>query len=135
MIIKRGIKETKYKSHRCEHNGIKFASKAEMSRYVNLEILARDGAISELEIQPRFVLLDKFKSCGNSYRAIEYVADFRYRDINNTTVVEDVKGKETPVYKLKIKLFLHRRDAGDFGERIVFREMRLKNKKWSEVDL
>ena len=41
---------------------------------------------------------------NNTYgRAIKYVADFVYEE-NGQTVVEDVKGVKTPVYKLKKRM-------------------------------
>ncbi len=69
---------SKYRSEKCEYNGIKFDSKAERQRYIELELLEKLGVIRALALQPRFTLLAKFESKGNKYRAIEYVADFRY---------------------------------------------------------
>ena len=34
--------------------------------------------ISDLELQPRFLLQESFKKNGKTYRKIEYVADFAY---------------------------------------------------------
>lgn len=95
---------TKYRSRRTSIDGITFASKKEARRYVELKLLRRSGAISELELQPRYQFPIKYKSG----RAVTYVADFRYLD-NRTgeRVVEDVKGIRTPVYKLKAALMQH----------------------------
>lgn len=83
-------------------DGILFASKSEMQRYNELKMLEKIGKISELELQPRFLLIPKLKK-GD--RATYYVADFAYtRD--GERIVEDVKGFKTQVYKLKIKLLL-----------------------------
>jgi hypothetical protein len=42
-------------------------------------------------------------------RAIKYRADFRYFETSTgKTIVEDVKGMETPVYKIKRTLLLWR---------------------------
>jgi hypothetical protein len=41
-------------------DGIVFASKAEMRRYAELKMLERSGAITSLELQPRFILQDPF---------------------------------------------------------------------------
>jgi hypothetical protein len=125
---------SKYKNTRCEANGIKFDSKAERLRYMELARLERLGVIRALELQPRFTLLDKFESNGTKYRAITYVADFRYLT-DNKDVVEDVKGVETKEYLLKRKLFLSQRDLDVFGCSIIFKELRLKRNKWEVTEL
>ena len=90
---------TKYKSIPEVVDGIRFASKKEARRYRELKILEKCGDIAHLETQPRFVIMiGKDKICT-------YVADFRYfNSKTQVTVIEDVKGIQTPVYKLKKKL-------------------------------
>ena len=83
-----------------------FDSIAESRRYKELKLLERAGEISELELQPRFLLQEGFKKNGKTFRKIEYIADFKYIE-NGKIVIEDVKGKETEVFKLKRKLFEH----------------------------
>lgn len=80
-ILKTKGKRNKFNAIRCEHDGIKFDSKAEMYRYFDLDILQRSGQISNLELQPVYQLPG----------GITYKADFRYIE-DGTTVVEDVKG-------------------------------------------
>ena len=87
-------------------DGNMFDSVKEAKRYEELRLLQRGGKIKNLQLQPRFVLQDKFKRDGKTYRKIEYVADFMYEKDDGTVVVEDVKGMKTDVYKLKKKLFL-----------------------------
>jgi hypothetical protein len=98
-------------------DGITFASKAEMLRYFELKLMERSGIISQLELQPEYVLQEAFAYRGERFRSITYRADFRYHD--NTThrnVVEDVKGMYTEVYKLKKKLLLKRYPDINFVE-------------------
>ena len=96
---------SKFNAKKTVVNGIKFDSKREALRYTQLLLKQRAGEISDLELQPVFVLQDKFV-CGNvAYRAIKYVADFRYK-ANGSVYVEDVKGFKTPEYLLKRKIFL-----------------------------
>lgn len=95
----------KYKNKKIVIDGIIFDSQAEGKRYQELKLLLKNGDIKDLELQPRFILQDKFKKNGKTYRKIEYVADFQYIDKNGKTIVEDVKGMETDVFKLKHKLF------------------------------
>ena len=96
--------QNKYKNKEIIVNGIKFQSIAESRRYKELALLEKAGKISNLKLQPRFLLQEGFKKNGKTYRKIEYIADFRYIE-NDKIVVEDVKGKETEVFKLKHKLF------------------------------
>ncbi|MEL3905552.1 MAG: DUF1064 domain-containing protein [Treponema sp.] len=83
-------------------DGITFDSMAEMNRYLELKALEKAGAITNLELQPKFLLIPKTEKGG---RAVYYKADFKYR-MNGKTVYEDVKGVLTEVYKLKKKLLL-----------------------------
>lgn len=97
---------TKYKNKKITVDGITFDSKKEARRYTELKMLEKGGAIAQLVLQPRFELQESFKKSGKTYRKIEYVADFMYRDNEKgVTVIEDVKGMRTDVYKLKKKLF------------------------------
>ena len=90
------------KKERRTQDGIVFASKAEMERYDELKMLEKAGKISELKLQPKFLLIPKIKK-GD--RATYYIADFAYTK-DGVRIVEDVKGFKTAVYKLKIKLLL-----------------------------
>jgi hypothetical protein len=85
-------------------DGIQFASHKEAKRFVKLKSLEKAGVISDLILQPVYVLQETFKYQGETVRAIKYVADFAYRE-NGKIVVEDTKGVETQVFKLKRKLF------------------------------
>lgn len=80
-------------------DGIKFHSQKEGKRYAELLLLLREGVISDLATQvPYLIEVNGRKIC-------KYVADFVYRDLeNHGTVVEDVKGYRTDIYKLKKKL-------------------------------
>ena len=77
---------------------------AESRRYKELKLLLKANKISDLQLQPRFLLQDSFKKNGRIFRKIEYVADFKYIE-NGKTIVEDVKGMQTDVFKLKHKIF------------------------------
>lgn len=84
-------------------DGIKFDSKKEANRYMELLMLQKAGQISDLQMQVRFEIIPKTKD----ERAAFYVADFVYKE-NGNLVAEDVKSKITrsnPTYILKRKLF------------------------------
>lgn len=94
----------KYRNKKVIVDGEEFDSKKEGNRYKELRLLERAGEISNLELKPRFLLQDSFKKNGRTFRKIEYVADFKYIE-NGKTIVEDVKGMQTDVFKLKHKIF------------------------------
>lgn len=81
-----------------------FDSIAESKRYKELALLEQEGQIKGLKLQPKFLLQEGFKKNGKTYRKIEYIADFMYIE-NGKVIIEDVKGMETDVFKLKRKLF------------------------------
>ena len=117
-------KRSKYNAKKTERDGIVFDSKAEADRYADLKLMAKAGAITDLQFQPRFTLLEGFTRDGKKIRPIEYVADFAYIEADKI-VVEDVKGGKatmTEAYKLKRKLFLYRFPEIDFREIVTERK-------------
>lgn len=110
----------KYRSKKYYIDGYKFDSKKEAKRYQELKLLEEGKVISNLILQPKFELQPKFRYDGKGERAIHYIADFIYWDIENSCeVVEDVKGFKTTEYKLKRKLFLY-----NWGNRYKFVEIK-----------
>ena len=96
----------KYHSKKTTVDGITFDSKKEANRYCELKLLEKAGKIKDLELQHQFVLQPPFKKNGKTIRAITYVADFTYYDLERMkNVVEDVKGYKTDVYQIKKKIF------------------------------
>ena len=91
-------RRSKYGAIRVEYDGHKFDSKLEAARYKQLKLMESAGELSHLELQP------KYPCEVNGKKICTYIADFRYRLKNGYTVVEDVKGVETAVFKLKKKL-------------------------------
>lgn len=100
----------KYFNKKIVINGIKYDSKAEYHRYLELK---NNPEINELEAQKKFALIDTFKGKdGKTERGVAYTCDFFYFDNDiDSYVVEDVKSKFTaklPVYIIKRKLFKKR---------------------------
>lgn len=114
----RTMRRNKYHNRKVTFLGVRFDSEKEAHRYATLRILERAGEIKGLKLQPRFELQPAFKCYGKTIRKIEYVADFSYYE-HGKLVVEDVKGMETDVYKLKKKLFLRL-----YGDKLEFKEVR-----------
>lgn len=94
---------TKYKAKRTEVDGIKFASKKEANRYLQLKLMEKAGEISNLRLQVPYILIDK----SDFGRAIKYICDFAYSQ-NGIEITEDVKGYKTDVYKIKKRLLAER---------------------------
>lgn len=100
-------KRNKYRNKKATYNDIQFDSIKEMKRYKELQILENIGEIHSLVLQPKFVLQESFKFKDETHQKIVYIADFQYVDTRtNKTVVEDVKGFETDVFRIKQKLLL-----------------------------
>lgn len=107
---------SKYHNKKMEIDGHRFDSIKEAMHYKELKARLDAGEISDLMLQPKFELQEGFRYDGKAERAIYYVADFMYRE-DGKTIVVDVKGMKTDVYKIKRKLFLYK-----FPE-LVFREV------------
>jgi hypothetical protein len=90
----------KYRNKPTEVDGIKFGSKKEAKRWVDLKLLLAAGRIRNLERQVTF----RVEVCGKLI--CRYIADFVYEELRHewVKVVEDAKGYPTPVYILKRKL-------------------------------
>ncbi|WP_103576585.1 DUF1064 domain-containing protein [Campylobacter concisus] len=87
-----------------------FDSTKEWRRNQELEIMQRAGEISELNRQVPFVLMPSYtiadettKQGFRTVREIRYIADFTYIK-NGKRIIEDVKGMQTEVFKIKRKL-------------------------------
>ena len=68
----------KYRNKKVQVDMYVFDSIRESQRYKELKLLEKTGKISNLELQPRFLLQDSFKKNGRTFRKIEYIADFMY---------------------------------------------------------
>lgn len=68
--------------------------------------MERQELIKDVKLQTRFELQPKYKKNNKTIRAINYIADFTYFDVNTgKTIIIDTKGYRTEVYKLKKKIF------------------------------
>ena len=68
----------KYRNKKVQVDMYVFASIRESQRYKELKLLEKVGEISNLELQPRFLLQDSFKKNGRTFRKIEYVTYFPF---------------------------------------------------------
>lgn len=94
-------RKAKYGNEITHVGGIKFQSKREANRYIQLTVMLRCGRIQLLELQPEY----SFDFGG--VHICKYFADFRYTDLTTgLQVVEDAKGVRTKEYKIKRALML-----------------------------
>jgi hypothetical protein len=97
-------KKFKYKNQPTELDGHRFDSKREANRYAELKLLQMGGKVRGLKRQVRF------RIDVHDEHICDYIADFCYEELRKDglwwSVVEDVKGMKTEVYKLKRRLML-----------------------------
>ena len=91
-------------------DGVRFDSRAEANRFVELRKREQEGEIAELQRQVKFELIPATdRPTGGKERAAHYIADFVYLRVRTgARIVEDVKGASTPEFRLKRKLMLWR---------------------------
>ena len=94
-------------------------SLAEARHYDKLIILAKAQKITELKLQPKFLLVDTLRVEGHKTMPKRYyITDFSYIQ-DERKVVVDVKGFKTPMYNLKKHLFLAK-----YGNELMFKEVK-----------
>ncbi len=123
MLLQKAKKKSKHGSKKVVRvvNGsdVVFDSMKEARRFDELYLLARKGLITDLIIQPEFLLMKAQRHNGITYKSVKYVADFSYMK-DGKKIVEDVKSDHTRklvVYRVKIKFFIHL-----YGDSVTFLE-------------
>lgn len=87
----------KYKNKITFVGKYRFASRAEATRFKELCLLIKAKKIAKIKLQPKFPI------DYHGQKICTYVGDFLYEE-DGVMVCEDVKGFETPVFKIKWKL-------------------------------
>ena len=115
---------SKYGNRKVTVNGRVFDSKKEANRYQELLLLEKAGAIRNLRLQVKYILIPTQREYTNKVytsgknkgqpkpgkvleRECAYIADFVYYDRDGNVIVEDTKGFRTADYKIKRKLMLY----------------------------
>lgn len=119
------MKQSKYRNIKVTRklpngNLVTLDSKKEAKRFDELILLAKQGIIKNLTLQPEFEIIPTVKWNKKTLCKIKYIADFKYEK-DGKIIVEDVKASakyQTDVYKLKKRLFLLK-----YGEDIIFKEV------------
>jgi len=117
-IIDELEKTNKYRNKNITIDRHTFPSMKEANRYCELKILVKAGEISDLILQPSFIICPSVVWNGKKLAARKYIADFQYSigGLKSLKIVEDVKGMRTAVYILKRSLFLLQYPEYDFRE-------------------
>ncbi len=90
---------SKYNNRKTEYKGHMYDSAAEAKQAWELDVMKANKRIFDWERQVRMPLRVKdIKIC-------DLVLDFRVYDTANSSYFLEIKGMETAVYKLKLKLF------------------------------
>lgn len=89
---------------------LKFDSKKEYERYLELSLLQGQGKISDLKLQVKFTLAPsvKFKNEKRAKPALRYYADFTYVK-DGQLIIEDTKSeitRENADYRIKKHLMM-----------------------------
>ena len=116
-MIKKQSKYKNIKVARLLPNGevVTFDSKKEGKRYDELILLAKQGIIKNLILQPEFEIIPTVKWNKKTLCKIKYIADFKYEK-DGKIIIEDVKGFKTDIYNIKKRLFLLQNQDIEFIE-------------------
>ena len=87
----------KYNAKKVSEDGYTFDSKAEHAQYQDLKYRQMAGEIWNLEVHP------KYSIDLNDTHICTVILDFRYKT-SCGTIVEDVKGMDTAISRLKRKM-------------------------------
>lgn len=113
-------------------NDILFDSIMESKFYVYLLELKGSKEIKTFERQVTFELQPKFKDkfSGKTVLPIKYISDFVVTDKDGTVFVVDVKGVETPEFRIKKKLFQYKYPNIQF----MCLQWSARQKEWLDLD-
>ena len=98
------MQRRKYQNQRQQIGDEQYRSKREAARHQQLLRLQQAGKITGLAREVPFKLAEGCRIAGEKRArpALRYYADFVYTDLSTCrVVVEDAKGMQTPVYRLK----------------------------------
>lgn len=96
---------SKYGNKKVEIDGFKFDSKMEGEYYLELLKQKEEGLIIDFKLQPVYVLQEAFTKRDIKFQKITYKADFEVEYPDGEVVAIDIKGMQTPLFRLKQKLF------------------------------
>ena len=101
---------SKYNAKKVEYRGWIFDSKFELTYFIYLQELEKQGKITNLQRQVKYNLLPRQTDENNKfkYHPVEYKSDFEYDDVQGCHHTVDTKGFKTADFRIKQKLFYYR---------------------------
>ena len=122
---------SRYGAYKCEINGLVFDSVME-GRYYAYLLKNHSADLVSFDMQVPYTLIPGFtdKFSKKRIRPTVYVADFVLHYKGGRTVVIDVKGKKTPEFRIKEKLFKHLNPDIEF----VCIQWDSREKEWRNLD-
>ncbi len=122
-------KPSKFGNHKVCWGGMNFDSKWEWERYMELLALEEAEQIHSLQRQVSVILQPQFNRGGEEVRQIKYVADFMYSEYDHDDgewhrVIEDAKGHQTVVFRLKWKMLKWLYRDEDIRLKLTYRKER-----------
>ena len=100
------VRRSKYNAQPIIRDGIRFHSKREANRWTTLRALERVKLITNLRPQVVFPLTCTSRRSDHTVVVGSYICDFVYQTVPaGDTIVEDVKGVRTDLYRWKRKHF------------------------------
>lgn len=90
--------KNKYNAYKCEYKGVEYASRIEAQYALILDSKKKNKEIKDWERQIKIPLV------VNGQKICTYICDFKVIHNDDSEEYIEVKGFETPSYKLKAKL-------------------------------
>lgn len=124
---------SKYKSKKVEYQGDIFDSKFELTYFIYLQELVKQGKISALQRQVKYLLVPRQTDENNKfkYHPVEYKSDFEYDDVQGCHHTVDTKGFKTADFRIKQKLFYYRTNRDI--ECVTYKEAK-KDELFKQID-
>lgn len=124
---------SKYKAKREEYKGEVFDSKFELTYFVYLQELVKQGKISNLQRQIKYELLPRQTDENNKFKfhPVVYKSDFEYDDVQGLHHTVDTKGFRTADFRIKQKLFYYKTNRDI--ECVTYKEAK-KDELFAEID-
>lgn len=124
---------SKYRAKRVEFNGEVFDSKFELTYWLYLQELVKQGKITNLQRQVNYELLPRQTDENNKFKfhPVVYKSDFEYDDVQGVHHTVDSKGFRTADFRIKQKLFYYRTNREI--ECITYKEAK-KDELFKQID-
>lgn len=132
--VQKPANKGKYGAKKVVFEGITFDSTMEFNFFMHLRDLKEKGEVLEIELQPLFLLQEKFRYQNKAIREINYKSDFKVTYADGSIIIWDVKGMPPTadfLIKWKMVKYLHQ----DMTFRCVKSTGRKPNYVWETLKI